>query len=81
MTELWIPKPDPSIWQKLKCYFGFHKFDGPYSAEQAAEDSFYYCKGKCSSHIRWEKGLPRYGVVTMLGKLKSFMVENVFKAN
>lgn len=63
------------MFRRFKCYLGFHDFDGPYAAVQSLVDSFYYCKGKCGSHIRWEQGLPRYGVIFSFKKPKAFMVE------
>lgn len=63
------------MFRRLKCYFGFHNYDGPNTSEQAKVNSFYYCEGNCGSHIRWEEGLPRYGIHMSFGKPYSYMVE------
>jgi hypothetical protein len=60
------------MFRKIKCYFGFHDYDGPTDANV---DSFYYCEGKCGSHIRWEQGLPRYGIHMSFGKARGYMVK------
>jgi hypothetical protein len=63
-TQLWIPEPEPSPWDRLKCFFCFHDFE---KVDEAVIHTV-FCKKKCNSWIQYEFGIPVHGIVKCFKK-------------
>lgn len=76
-TELWVPQPGPSIWDKLKCWIAIHDYETP--TEETNFTGELRCKNKCGSLIVWEQGYPIHGDAKLFGKSNKFKVVTIYR--
>ena len=71
--QLWVPKPGPTIWDKIKCYFGLHEYNAP--TEETDCSGHFECHGQCGSYMVWDSGIPIFGKCFLLGKPQSYKIK------